>query len=116
MENQRFNAQINPGALCADMTSFANMFNHINDKFDKATEDMRKVFRNPNISVNDKQKVYDCYSFMYLSWRDACRLGPPPMDFPPLQEFMEAIIARVGGRRAAKKNTRMARKTRKNRK
>jgi hypothetical protein len=111
MENQARNGQVNPGALCADMTMIANMFNNINDKFDKATEDMRKVFRNPNIPRNEKQKVYECYSFMYLSWRDACRLGPPPMDFPPLEEFMDAIGQRnMGGGARRRKSSRKTRK------
>ena len=65
--------------------------------------------------MEEKQKVYDCYNTLYMTWRDSCRLGPPPMDFPPLEEFMEAIVERVGGGRKAKKSSRSCkgRKTRK---
>jgi len=111
-ENQEYNGKINPGELCAFMTKYANMLNHVNDMYDKATVDMKTVFLDPNISMEEKQKVYDCYNTLYMTWRDSCRLGPPPMDFPPLEKFMEAIVERVGGGSKGRK-TRKSRKTRK---
>jgi len=115
MQNEEYNGKINPGELCVFMTKYANMLNHVNEMYDKATVDMKTVFLDPNISMEEKQKVYDCYNTLYMTWRDSCRLGPPPMDFPPLEEFMEAIVERVGGGSKGRKSGK-SRKTRKGRK
>ena len=112
MQNEEYNRKINPGELCVFMKKYANMLNHVNEMYDKATVDMKTVFLDPNISMEEKQKVYDCYNTLYMTWRDSCRLGPPPMDFPPLEKFMEAIVERVGGGSKGRK-TRKSRKTRK---